>query len=170
MPRAPAHCYNVHPVTYCRPRPVIGWRAHQQSGKGRPSLENAGPAAFTESDMTQEPINSTGYADRRRRLPLVATLVLGLLLSLFHCANCDLAFAGADSATIASNLDTTPSHDGPGEQQLPAHSGHCLSHVAAQSSAIPLIPMDLGYRAFAIGCDQSPASVAGLPLFKPPRA
>jgi hypothetical protein len=97
-------------------------------------------------------------------------LVLGLLLSLFHCANCDIAFADNGSATVAANLDTTTSHDSPAEQQLPAHSGHCLSHVAAQPSAVTLIPTDLGHRAFVIGCDQSVASLAGLPLFKPPRA
>ena len=120
--------------------------------------------------MTQELSYNTGDASRRRSLPLVATLVLGLLLSLFHCASCDIAFADPGSAAIATNLDTTTSHDGPAEQQLPAHSGHCLSHVAAQPSALTLIPTDLGHRAFAIGCDQSPASLAGLPLFKPPRA
>lgn len=120
--------------------------------------------------MTQEPSYSTDYAGRRRKLPLVATLVLGLLLSLFHCANCDIAFADTGSATIVADLDTTASHDGPAEQQLPAHSGHCLSHVAAQPSAVTLIPADLVHRAFAIGCEQSPASLAGLPLFKPPRA
>jgi hypothetical protein len=120
--------------------------------------------------MTQEPSHSTGYANRRRRLPLIATLVVGLLLSLFHCANCDLAFAGSGSATIAANLDTTASHDGPSEQQLPAHSGHCLSHVAAQPLAVTLIPTDISHQAFTIGCEQTPASLAGLPLFKPPRA
>lgn len=103
-------------------------------------------------------------------MPLVVTLVLGLLLSLFHCANCDIAFADPDSATIVANLDTTASHDGPSEQQLPAHSGHCLSHVAAQPLAVTLIPTELGHQAFTIGCEQSPASLAGLPLFKPPRA
>ncbi|MEH2510495.1 hypothetical protein V1291_001849 [Nitrobacteraceae bacterium AZCC 1564] len=119
--------------------------------------------------MTQESSYSTGNAGGWRRLPLVATLVLGLMLSLFHCANCDIAFADPGSATIVANLDTTISHDGPAEQQLPAHSGHCLSHVAAQPSAVTLIPADLSHRAFVIGCDQSPASLADLPLFKPPR-
>lgn len=102
-------------------------------------------------------------------MPLVLMLAAGLLLSLFHCASCDMAFAGSDSATIAANLDTSPSHDLP-EQQLPGHSGHCLGHATAQPAAITPVPADLSHRAHTIGYEQSLTSLAGLPLFKPPRA
>jgi hypothetical protein len=102
-------------------------------------------------------------------LPLVLALAVGLLLSLFHCASCDMTFAGSGSATIAANLDTSTSHDVP-EQQLPGHSGHCLGHVTAQPAAVTPTPADVSHRPYMIGCEQSPASLAGLPLFKPPRA
>lgn len=102
-------------------------------------------------------------------MPLVLALAIGLLLSLFHCASCDIAFAGSGSAAIAANLDTSPSHDLP-EQQLPGHSGHCLGHVTAQPTAVTPVPADLSHRPYMIGCEQSPASLARLPLFKPPRA
>jgi hypothetical protein len=53
---------------------------------------------------------------------------------------------------------------------LPCHSGHCLSHVTAQHEAVVATPADLIPRAPSFGQEQSPPALAGLPLFKPPRA
>jgi hypothetical protein len=103
------------------------------------------------------------------RLPLVLLLTVGLLMSLIHCAGCGMAFAQANSTTVVSNTDNSSTPDTP-EQQLPCHSGHCLSHVTTQSVAMVTTPADLALRAPDLGREQFPASVAGLPLFKPPRA
>jgi hypothetical protein len=116
--------------------------------------------------------NITVHADLGRRLgrlPFVLLLTVGLLLSLLHCTECGLAFAKTDAATVITNIDSGSAPDTP-EQQLPCHSGHCLSHVAAQAVAVVTLPADLALRTLAFGREQSPATLAGLPLFKPPRA
>jgi hypothetical protein len=109
------------------------------------------------------------FGSRLGRLPFVLLLTVGLLLSLVHCAGCGTAFAGTGSAVVMTNIDPGSAPDTP-EQQLPCHSGHCLSHVAAQAAAVVTLPADLVLRMLAFGRDQFPASLAGLPLFKPPRA
>jgi hypothetical protein len=101
------------------------------------------------------------------RLPFVLLLTLGLLVSLIHCAGCDVAFASSSAAVAASSHTGAP--DAP-EQALPCHSGHCLSHVNAQIAAAVAIPADHAPRAPLFFEAQSPAALAGLPLFKPPRA
>lgn len=106
---------------------------------------------------------------RLGRLPFVLLLTVGLLLSLLHCTGCGFAFAKTDAAMAITNIDSGSAPDTP-EQQLPCHSGHCLSHVAAQAVAIVTLPVDLVLRALAFGREQFPAALAGLPLFKPPRA
>jgi hypothetical protein len=106
---------------------------------------------------------------RLGRLPLVLLLTLGLLVSLIHCAGCDWGFTNANAPSVAMNLDQGSPPDTP-EQQLPCHSGHCLSHVTAQHVAAVVTPADLIQRAPSFGQVQSPRSLAGLPLFKPPRA
>ena len=100
------------------------------------------------------------------RLPFVLLLTLGLLISLIHCAICDMAFAGNGTAIMVS-ADHGNTSDVP-EQTLPCHSGHCLSHVTAQVAA------SVSFRDFAprvplFFAQQPPAALAGLPLFKPPR-
>ena len=112
---------------------------------------------------------NAGLGSRLRRLPVVLMLTLGLLLSLIHCAGCGIAFAAADSVAVMTASDAGAPPDLP-DQQLPAHSGHCLSHVTAQTSAAIDLPADLGPRAPAYGQQRLPAALAGLPLFKPPRA
>jgi hypothetical protein len=107
--------------------------------------------------------------NRISRLPLVLLLTVGLLLSLLHCAGCGLPFATADSTTVVMNVDPGSAPDTP-EQQLPCHSGHCLLHVTAQSQVVVTMPVDLVLRTLAFGQEQSPTALAGLPLFKPPRA
>jgi hypothetical protein len=101
---------------------------------------------------------------------LVLLLTLGLLISLMHCAGCGMSFAVAGNPTILADIDHGAAPDTPEEQQLPCHSGHCLSHVTVQAVAATLTPADLILRAPDFGQEQSPATLAGLPLFKPPRA
>jgi len=108
-------------------------------------------------------------SDRRRRIPLVLALVLGLLVSLIHCAGCETAFAGNDSVIVTIDHGSTPSPDGP-DNKMPAHCGHCLSHVTAQPLSVVQIPTDVSHHAPPLGRDQMLTSLAGLPLFKPPRA
>jgi hypothetical protein len=107
--------------------------------------------------------------NRLGRLPFVLLLMVGLLLSLIHCAGCGPAFATPNTPTVVINFDHGAAPDTP-EQQLPCHSGHCLSHISAQQVATVTTPADLIPRVPAFGEEQSPPALAGLPLFKPPRA
>jgi hypothetical protein len=109
------------------------------------------------------------FGRRFGRLPLVLLLTVGLLFSLLHCASCGFDFATAYTPTISTNLDHGSVPDTP-EQQLPCHSGHCLSNVTAQQLTVAGIPSDLVVRLLVSGREQFPATLAGLPLFKPPRA
>ena len=105
---------------------------------------------------------------RLGRLPFVLLLTVGLLISLIHCASCDLAFTGTETSTAAM-IDHGSAPNVP-EQQLPCHSGHCLSHVTTQHIAAVTFPADMIPRAPSFGQQQFPATLGGLPLFKPPRA
>jgi hypothetical protein len=111
----------------------------------------------------------SGIGSRLGRLPFVVLLTVGLLLSLIHCAGCELNIADAHAPIVAMNLDLGSGPDTP-EQQLPCHGGHCLSHVDAQPAATVVTPADLIPRTPSFGQQQSPPALAGLPLFKPPRA
>jgi hypothetical protein len=53
---------------------------------------------------------------------------------------------------------------------LLCHSGHCLLHVTAQQFTVAVSPADLAVRLPASGREQFPAALAGVRLFKPPRA
>ena len=108
-------------------------------------------------------------ASRLARWPLVLMLAIGLLISLMHCAGCGLAFAGDQMSPIAATTDSGSTTDAP-DQQLPAHAGHCLSHVAQQSIAVITLPADLATQALMPAEPTLPRSLAGLPPFKPPRA
>jgi hypothetical protein len=108
-----------------------------------------------------------GTRGRLARLPFVLLLTIGLLLSLIHCAGCDVAFANNGAAIAVISDNGVP--DAP-EQALPCHSGHCLSHANAQAPAGVTIPADHAPHAPLFFEQQSPAALAGLPLFKPPRA
>jgi hypothetical protein len=126
---------------------------------------------FTGSPMMQvdHTVAQSRIGNRLGRLPFVLLLTVGLLLSLIHCAGCGPAFASPNMPTVAMNLDLGSGPDTP-EQQLPCHGGHCLSHVDAQPAATVVTPADLIPRAPSFGQQQSPPALAGLPLFKPPRA
>jgi hypothetical protein len=116
-----------------------------------------------------EPVAGAGTGSRLSRLPFVLLLMVGLLVSLIHCAGCDLGLTSAEAATMAMKANQGSPPDMP-EQQLPCHSGHCLSHVTAQHVAAVVTPADLISRVPSFGQEQCPRSLAGLPLFKPPRA
>lgn len=111
----------------------------------------------------------SGRNGRRPRLSLVLALMLGLLASLIHCGSCDLAFAGSNPTAVALDLDGGTPPD-TSDQKMPAHCGHCLNHVTGQSTFAVSLPADISHQTPPIGRDQTPPSLAGLPLFKPPRA
>lgn len=104
---------------------------------------------------------------------LVIALLFGLLASVFHCTSefsaGDLGIAGANATIVAMDYDGTAPSDAP-DHKLPAHCGHCLNHVTAQPAFAVLVPSDIDHQAPPAGQEQMPASLAGLPLFKPPRA
>lgn len=111
----------------------------------------------------------SGRTGRRPRLSLVLALLLGMLASLFHCGNHDLAFADSSTTVIAMDLDGSTPPD-TADQKMPAHCGHCLSHVTGQPAFAVSFPTDISHQAPRVGREQTPPSLAGLPLFKPPRA
>lgn len=111
-----------------------------------------------------------GQSGRRRRLSLVLALLLGLLASLIHCGSCDLAVAGSSSTVIGMDSNGTTPPDAPDQKSSPVHCGHCLNHVTGQPTFVVQLPADVSHHAPRIGREQMLASLAGLPLFKPPRA
>jgi hypothetical protein len=119
--------------------------------------------------QASETLAGTTIGSRLCRLPFVLLLTVGLLVSLIHCSGCGLGFTSANATVVAMGVDHGSAPHTP-EQQLPCHSGHCLSHVTAQHVAAVLTPADLIPRAPSFFEEESPRSLAGLPLFKPPRA
>jgi len=107
---------------------------------------------------------------RLARLPLVALLTVGLLISLLHCAEHAPAFAGSPEAAITTladgGLDSVP--DKPAS--LPCHGGHCLAHVTIDHGAAAVRPVDPIPGAPRDGDAQVRIARAVLALFKPPRA
>ena len=112
---------------------------------------------------------SDDIGTRLGRMPFVLLLTVSLPFSLLHCAGCGFDFATTNKTIISANLDQGSVPDTP-EQQLPCHSGHCFSHVTAQHATVAVTPADPVVRLLASGREQFPAALAGLPLFKPPRA
>jgi hypothetical protein len=108
------------------------------------------------------------FGSRLARLPLVLLLTVGMLLSLIHCAGDALNIASAP-ATLALSQDQGSLPD-PHQQQLPCHSGHCLSHLTTQPAPTVALPSDAVPPARIFRQERFPATLAGLPLFKPPRA
>jgi len=116
-----------------------------------------------------ETFSRPAIGSRFIRLPLVLLLAFGLLLSLIHCAGCELNFASADASTVTVSDHQGSAPDAP-EHALPCHSGHCMSHVAPQLPGAVVVPADLLPRALVLHEKPFPTALAGLPLFKPPRA
>lgn len=114
-------------------------------------------------------INARLAAGRSRRLSLVLALMIGLLASLIHCGSCDPAIAGSSTTVVALDLDGTTPPDTP-DHKMPGHCGHCLNHVTGQPASAAALPSDMSHQAPPLGREQTLASLAGLPLFKPPRA
>ena len=125
---------------------------------------------FTDRAMTYfSSMTNSKMARRLARLPFVVLLTLGLLVSLMHCTGCGPALAQSDSASAISSADSSPVPETP-ERMLPCHSGHCLSHVTAQNNTAAVTAADPAVRRLDTGRELSPAKLAGLSLFKPPRA
>ena len=103
------------------------------------------------------------------RLPLVVTLTIGLLLSLMHCACCDLPFANDGPAIVVAIPDRGASPDLP-EHRLPPHCVQCLSHITTPRAASAVWPVDATPAAPTFGRALPLPGLAGLPLFRPPRA
>lgn len=124
--------------------------------------------------MTRNPeIGARQNNGGHRRLSLVIALVFGLLASLFHCTSefsaSDLGITGTDATIVAMDFNGTTPPDTP-DHALPAHCGHCLNHVTAQPAFAVQLPADVNHQAPPAGREQVLTSLAGLPLFKPPRA
>jgi hypothetical protein len=103
------------------------------------------------------------------RLPLILMLTIGLMLSLIHCACCDLPFTNDGPAIVVAIPDQGTSSDLP-EQQLPPHCGNCLSHITTPRIASAVWPADAMPAALSFEQVRPLSGLAGLPLFKPPRA
>jgi hypothetical protein len=107
--------------------------------------------------------------NRLARLLLVLMLTIGMMLSLIHCAGCDLHFSNDGPAIVVATPDQGTSPDLP-EQQLPPHCGHCLSHITVHRMASAVWPTDAVPAALSFEHVRPLTGLAGLPLFKPPRA
>ena len=127
--------------------------------------------SFTGRKMTQfgSVTANQEIGSRLGRLPLVVLLTFGMLLSLLHCTDSAFSFAKTDSVAMTMPIEPGSPPDMPGHLS-PCHSGHCLSHVTAQPVTTAMVPADQLVRQPAFGREQFPATIAGLPLFKPPRA
>ena len=103
-------------------------------------------------------------------MSLAATLALLVTLLHGHCAEA--------ASLAASEFTKTVSVDSPAAAQLPDHGpsqdrhcSHCLCHVASQAFvAFDSNPIEFSSTTFAAPHDGLGRPVAGLPLFKPPRA
>jgi hypothetical protein len=107
--------------------------------------------------------------NRWARLPLVVMLTIGLLLSLMHCACCDLPFANDGPAIVVAIPDPGASPDLP-EHRLQPHCAQCLSHITTPRAASAVWPADATPAAPTFGHVRPLSGLAGLPLFRPPRA
>ena len=109
------------------------------------------------------------------RAVFALTISAALVFSLMQMPCCDDVLAEgpatvADIAADPGHQNTSHSHQK--SSHVPAgHCDHCLVHVAFE----PFVSLAEGRVEFAsvaptLPNDAAPASVAGLPLFKPPRA
>ena len=106
-------------------------------------------------------------ADREQRLgrlPMVAFLIVGLLLSLLHCVPCGPDFGSKPTPMLAAaDVGRGSSRDVP-DQQLPCHSGHCLSHVVEQAAMIPADPAEIAFKKLTPAVVPKPLSFVALVL------
>jgi hypothetical protein len=99
------------------------------------------------------------------RLALIACLTLSLLGSMLHCAKYD------DTIVLSTMFAQTLQHDtAPADQALPCHSGHCLSHIIPDTAEPRIAMAAFLMEAPQFAQDRATTAIAGLPLFKPPRA
>jgi hypothetical protein len=111
-------------------------------------------------------------AARRARLALIACLTLSLLGSMLHCAASDDTFAAGGAipgVAVAQGLQHGTAPDST-DRALSCHSGHCLSHTIP-NTAEPRIATAVALTEAPQFAQETPAApIAGLRLFKPPRA
>jgi hypothetical protein len=116
-----------------------------------------------------ERITGAGWGGRLGRLPLVVLLTVGMLLALLHCAECGPDVAIGGGATVVAGLHHNAAPEQPGSPAL-CHSGHCLSHVTAENGSLDACATDPIPGPPRDGEAQVLTSLAGLALFRPPRA
>jgi hypothetical protein len=103
------------------------------------------------------------------RLALIACLTLSLLGSMLHCAASDDTFAAGGAVAVAQGPQHGTAPDST-DRALSCHSGHCLSHTIPDT-AEPRIATAVALTEAPQFAQETPAApVAGLRLFKPPRA
>ncbi len=108
------------------------------------------------------------------RAAFVVTLSVALVLSLVRVPCCD--GAADDGVAIEWVAAANPADAANGPQPSPAHlpagqCDHCLAHVAFQPFAnLAESRVEFASVTVALPNDAAPLSIAGLPLFKPPRA
>ena len=118
--------------------------------------------------MTHQLTSTAPFEDRLGRFPLVMLLVMGLLLSLLHCATCCPDILTQTPVSVATNFDQGTASEGP-DQQLPCLNGHCLSHVVQQAMIAATIPADIASRKLAPTTEVSPSGLGSIPPLEPPR-
>jgi hypothetical protein len=105
------------------------------------------------------------------RAPINLLAALAVFVALLH-GQCGAAQATSLLPAAVVDLKTSPAGF-PGDQ-LPGHDGHCshcLCHAANRTATGgDSVPIQFCGTAFSISEDRSAYSLAGLPLFKPPRA
>jgi len=103
---------------------------------------------------------------------LIACLTLSLFGSMLHCAASDDAFAADRAVSGAAIAQGTQHGSAPDstDRALSCHSGHCLSHTIPDT-AEPRIATAVALTEAPQFAQETPAApIAGLRLFKPPRA
>jgi hypothetical protein len=109
-------------------------------------------------------------AARQMRLMLIACLTLSLLGSMLHCAAIDDPFAAGGTVSGVAIAQGTQHDTDSTDHALSCHSGHCLSHTIPDT-AEPRIATTVALTEAPQFAQETPAApVAGLRLFKPPRA
>jgi len=106
------------------------------------------------------------------RVPMSVIAALAVLVSLLHYHCAVAGELNSTQITAAATALYTPPADN-SDHQSPAQSGHCvhcLCHAGFQFVALDSIPIQFSDTAYLLMASRAPGSVAGLPLFKPPRA
>ena len=106
------------------------------------------------------------------RAPISLIAALAVFVALLHCQCAAAQSTGfLPASVVAVDLKASPAELP--DNQLPGHGGHCahcLCHVAYQIlTGSDSILIQFGAAPYTIRKVRSSQSLAGLPLFKPPR-